>query len=522
MIRALALLLGLLVGCDAAERATRLPPPPADLERLEPFVREQYRTLREAAEAASSPATAGQLCRWYHAYGYGDAARGCYRELAAAEPENPTWPLLAGLLAAGDGDGEAAREALARSLALEPGLVSARVRLGELDLDEGDAGAAEERFRAALQRDPRHLRARAGLARALLDQGRDEEAAVELESARRQGSSPRLDYLLASAYVRLGRDEEAAALLAGVPTSALEAGELPLTEPRLVAVHRLRQGSTTLLQAAHRARGAGRLEEALRLYETVRRRRLDDPAADVGLAETLLAARRPDTALQVILPALERWPDDPRVLGTAGDALLATRREREAGSLFARLLALDPHSRIAHDRLARLAFAAGRWPQVVEHCAALVASDPANARARYYAARAHWHDGDAATARREVAAGLAVAPEHAALGQLAARLLAADPTAQPDALASALAKARAAFAAEPRPPRLETLALLLGRVERWQEAESLERELLGRIESAIAAGGRPLARPERVRRRLEAFAARRMPAELLAADEILR
>jgi tetratricopeptide (TPR) repeat protein len=96
----------------------------------------------------------------------------------------------------------------------------------------------------------------------------------------------------------------------------------------------------------------------------------------IGLISTQIRSARPEQAEPWVAKALQRYPDDPVVLGLAARAAFHAKPPDAAISLADRALALDPrnlHARIAR---AEARAAQSRWEQALPDAEGAVAAEP--------------------------------------------------------------------------------------------------------------------------------------------------
>jgi tetratricopeptide (TPR) repeat protein len=149
-------------------------------------------------------------------------ARDAFRRVVDAEPGNDrAWAAL-GIVAAKLGDLETAREALDRALQANGTLVEARVLRAQVALERGEPAAAIQQLQRALQMRPDDPWASGWLGIAHLVAGNAAAAAGALSRAR-EVQLPTFVIARAEALRRLGRAEEALALLDGTPRTDAQA-----------------------------------------------------------------------------------------------------------------------------------------------------------------------------------------------------------------------------------------------------------------------------------------------------------
>ena len=260
-------------------------------EVLEPGVQAAVRTALEAVERDPGNADAwNELALTYHGNDLLPEARTCYEAALALHPSRGSAWYRHGLALARSGANLEAIAALDRAKAVSPGYAPAAWRAGYLLLEEGDLEQAAKRFEIALKAKPGDPASRVGLARVALASGRPEVASSILESLRSDIANQYLDFLLAQAYRRQGRIEEAAAMLAAGVSDPPQF-EDPWNEA--VLDHGASYEALVLRIDRHLARGADR--EALSQAKLCLKTHPDDIAIlnRVSMAQANLGAAGP-------------------------------------------------------------------------------------------------------------------------------------------------------------------------------------------------------------------------------------
>lgn len=279
-------LLGVFLMCTACEPAAPPvgpPPPPRHAEALKGEVLEAI-THHLATLTAAAPEAAGRrhLGLLYLANGSPIEAAEAFRQALALDPADaPTWSYLGQALHQ-SGDANAAIKTLESAQARAPEHLSVWWRPGFWLLQEGRAADALPLFRKAAAIDRQTIAPaadgaayRVGLARCLMDLDRPGDAVPVLEELNTLISHPYASYLLAQAYRRSGRGDDASKLRAS-------AGGSPPSYP---------DPWQDAISAAKRGLD-GRMEHIEGLLETGQSRK----------SQLAIAA------------ALERWPEDVNLL----------------------------------------------------------------------------------------------------------------------------------------------------------------------------------------------------------------
>jgi putative PEP-CTERM system TPR-repeat lipoprotein len=244
-------------------------------------------------------------------------------------------------LAAVGGNGEQALELVNQALASAPKLGDAYLLKSQILLTRGDRGAAKQTLEQALQADPTALAAHLGLVLLHLDDNAVDEAATQLEAARKHARGDlRLQYFDAViAYRRndLGKARDLVQQVLKraelhVPSRVL-AGAVELQAGRLIAAEdHLRRA----LAGAPTHAGARRL-----------------------LVATLLRMGQPTRAVEALPPLLEAGASDPAVLLLAGETYLAKGDAKQAAEYFKAASSSPIQGHAAKTRLGQIALARG-------------------------------------------------------------------------------------------------------------------------------------------------------------------
>ncbi len=217
-----AALLSLLVLVSACSESVPLPPPPSNVEALEGEVREAIQEQHARVSGAPSSAEERQLLGLlYLANGRASDAATCLQQAASLDSGNPRhWYHLAMALEESD-QIDAALQAMDRARQLQPNHLATAWRPGFWLLENGRTTEALALFEAAAARDriaarpaPDGAAHRIGRARCLLELDRPDEAILILEELQQLIDHYYATYLMAQAYRRAGRIEEAEAITA--------------------------------------------------------------------------------------------------------------------------------------------------------------------------------------------------------------------------------------------------------------------------------------------------------------------
>jgi tetratricopeptide (TPR) repeat protein len=490
-----------------------------DLSKVVPSVQKQIQSQYASLQAkTASPTTpAGELSDAYGEMGkllmaaeFADAAEPCFLNAQTLNTADFRWPYYLAHLARTKGDLAKAFPLFERANQLRPDDVATHVWLGDLELGRGRPDAAEGHFTKALALQPGSLSARFGLGRTALAKQDYRRAVTFLEEvlARDPGAAG-AHYPLAMAYSGLGETKKAEEHL-----RRRREHEILPADPLMVELEELLESPLT-----HERLGIRALD------------RKDWPAA--------AAAFRRGLALDPASPALHH---------RLGTALAMMGDERAAHAEFEEAVRVSPGYARAQYSLALLDAQNGRLPEAIERFSIALKSEPDYVEARVGLADsfrrsrrpgeslAHYEQAMKADPRRtEAAFGYALAliqlrrfaqardrlSEFARVHQddprfahALARVLAASPDDRVRDGQRALTLVQELLASEQKTPELgETLAMALAAAGRFDEAASLQRDL---IAGADRAGAQQIA--QRLRSNLALYE-RREPARAPWTDE---
>lgn len=436
----IATILGLMLAglaCGNPQPVLEEIPDPVGLASMEPQIRHQYESHREAlavvdAEGDSSPADRAQawadLATWFHAHRLLVAAKAGYGNAIRLEPQEPSWRYLRAKTAIRLDEVEEARELLLSVIAAQD-YVPALVVLGEVEYELGAHDAASRFFGRALELAPRSARARFGLARLAQDRG-DLQGAIEAfrEILQEVPDATPVHYALAMAARDAGDLELARRHLERARIrSNDERVVLPLDDPWMARVEQRRRGrNATRLKTAELLFKTGRAEEAKQGLLDLLADDGEDPHVHflLGLVERRLGDS--DAARKRLLLAVEGLPEYPPIHHQLGVLAEATSPEA-ARAHFLRALELDSDFRRTRFRLATLERNAGRCETALEHYRQVLDAEPAHARARFGLVACQLREDRWESSLAELESATATDPGAAVLRHLLARVLATSP-----------------------------------------------------------------------------------------------
>lgn len=316
----------------------------------EPVLVAYLEELRQAAQLAPNSAQVrGELGFAYDANDFFDAAAITYEQAARLDASNFAWPYLQAAALANRGNYAAALAAMDQALRLDPTYASAWLLRGGWLLEFDEHAAAQLAYARATEtaQDPAtSAAADVGMARALLRQDKPQAAAELLEQLTPAFPHPYIHQVLASAYLRIGKQEQARALLATLdadPPVKMQWPD-PISARKMAYV----RGFNGQLKIAERMLKNDKAREALAILEDLRSRESDVHRFPDGrrLFNTMTFAyrlmERPDLAESVITEALEAYPDFPQFHFTYAGLLADRGNQAMALEQLDTALRLDP------------------------------------------------------------------------------------------------------------------------------------------------------------------------------------
>ncbi|MDA8018259.1 MAG: tetratricopeptide repeat protein [Thermoanaerobaculia bacterium] len=357
------------------DRDSLLPPPPPELESMEPAVRDQFVERRFLLESVLSDPESpdadvawalGQMGRVYQAYRHLDQAVWCYQHAHHLDPTVFDWPYLLAHLQVVLGDAEAARDLFLRAHALRPEEPGPLVGLGQLALEDGDLATAETYYRQALDLRPMNALARYGLARVETESGHYADAVERLRRLlEEQPRAYQAQYALADALKRAGREDSARIQLEATPTSPLERVGLRSRDRWLEAIQELPVSATALEKRGRQALLAGQVAEAIRWFRKAEQIAPERREVRFNLATALARAGRTDEAIEYLHQVIANFPNFDSAYRLLGTTRLGSGDMENAEIWLRKAIELEPRSEANLRALADLQVAQGDLPSAI-------------------------------------------------------------------------------------------------------------------------------------------------------------
>ena len=477
--------------------------PLPDLTRLGAAVQEQVRQRHGAVTQPDAPADAyGALGMILMAASLHEVAQPCLEQAVRRAPDDGRWPYYLGQLHRELGNLPEAVEQLdaARRLLAGADTVAPLVWLGNVHLEQGDAAAAAPLFEEALERDPDALSARFGLGRAAL-QSQDYERAAELleEVLRRDPAARAAHYPLGRAYRALGDTARAEMHLAQRGGGPLEPAD-PLMDEldnQIESARGYERRGNEALDREDWTAAADYFRRGLEIDP-------DNPSLRHRLGTTLYVTGDPAGAAEQFERIIRNDPTFPAAHYSFGILLQTGGRHREAIAAFEETLRLQPTDADARLRLAVSLRGVGEPRRALDAYRQILRVDAVNIDAHFGEAMTLVQMNRYREARDRLIEDTEAFPPIPVFAHALARVLAAAPdeTVRDGPRALDIANALA----EQLPPSLdlgETLAMALAASGRYQEAATLQRDLVQAAES----GGFPAPYLAHLRTMLQRYAA---------------
>ena len=471
------------------------PEPPAtcdgplpDLSRLGSAVQEQVRQRQVAVAQPDADADAyGALGMILVAASLHEVAEPCLEEAARRAPDEGRWPYYLGQLHRELGNLPEAADQLdaARRLLPDAEGVASLVWLGNVHLELGDAAAAGPLFEEALQRDPGALSARFGLGRAAL-QAQDYERAVDVleEVLRRDPAARAAHYPLGRAYRALGDTARAEMHLA-----QRGGGPLEPADPLMEALDRQIESARGYERRGNEALDREDWTTAADYFRRGLEIDPDNPSLRHRLGTTLYVMGDPAGAAEQFERIIRNNPTFPAAHYSFGILLQTAGRHGEAIAAFDETLRLQPTDADARLRLAISLRGVGEPQRALDAYRQILRIDAASIDAHFGEAMTLIQLNRFGEARDRLVEDMEAFPPIPIFAHALARILAAAPDASVRNGRRALEIANAlAEQLEPNIDLGETLAMALAASGRYQEAATLQRDLLRAAES----GGFPV------------------------------
>ncbi len=458
-------------------------PPVIDLQRLEPQVAEQLRSVQTLLiELTSKPGTTdkqradayGEFGRLLHAYGYAEEAVVCYRQATVGQPDEPRWWHLWGCAAESAGTLDDAERVFRQARKLKGDNRATGIRLANVLRQINRREEAKRLFGEVLKLDEKQAAAHAGLGNVALEERDYQSAITHLNRAVELApGATRLHYSLAMAYRGAGDLDRARSHLR-------LRGDIGLKpdDPWFDELSQLLRGVNVHLNRGKIALAAGAVKDAVAEYRLAVAADDDNVTAHTNLAVALVRLQQFDEAIEQLEEALRIDPRNKSVLYNLA-SLRANRGDLvRAAILFSRLLKIDPQDLDAHRQLAQVRVSLNQPDEAIEILNTALSLAPSDEATILQLAAVLSSQQQYEEAGKLLIDAHRRFPDRGLTAHALARHWASCPDAKLRNGRQAVPLAQSVYDAQPTVEHGETLALALAAADRFDEAIRLQKQLI--------------------------------------------
>jgi tetratricopeptide (TPR) repeat protein len=441
-------------------------------------LRQQYTSLQQkissGAPAAEQAEACGAMGRLFVATEFLDAADACLSDAQALQPNDMRWPYYLAQVERLRNQPAKAAALFERALALQPDHVPSLVWLGAMRLVTGDADAAEAPLQKALALQPHDAAALYHAGRVALAKRQYQVAVDRLSAAATaapQASS--VQYPLSLAYRGLGDTKNADAHL------RLRGNVDPSPEdPLMRQVSGLLQSASAFEVRGAEAINQRRWPEAVAALQQAIALAPDNAFDHLNLGTALFETGDAAGALKQFREAVRLSPGLAKAHYGIGIVTEAAGHDAEALEAFSAAVKSDPDDAAARLSLADALRRNGRDAEALPHYAAVVKTNPSASPAYFGSAMAlvrlkRWAD-----ARDALNRAVSTFPDQLGFAHALARVLATAPDDNVRDGSRAVALAEMLLARQRTLELMQTMAMALAEVGRFDDAVRWQREAM--------------------------------------------
>ena len=416
----------------------------------------------------------------YQAHHLQGPARACYGEAARLDPQDFRWRYLAGFLDQEAGRFDQALNAYQDAIELTPDYLPATLRQGQVLAELQRPEDARQLFLAVIAQDPRNAPALAGIGRLAMSERNYAEAIRYLEKALAiDPAATRLRYTLAMAYRQSGNLQKAGDNL------RLRGDVDPaMADPVIASMAKMSRSAQIYLEQGYAAARAGRDREAVAQFRKAVEFNPDDVSALISLGQGLAMIGENKDAMHYIDRALALDPDNGAARYRRGTLLEASGDDPAAARDYRIVLASDPGHLRARYRLADTLMRLGEFQNAARQYGLIEATPEQAGLVIYGKGLAELAARDCGAALESFERALVLRPDSGEIYQALSRSYATCPAIEEARKAKSLELAQQLFQARSNQDHAETLAMAAAANGQFEQAQQIERRLLGNARRA--------------------------------------
>jgi tetratricopeptide (TPR) repeat protein len=447
---------------------------PVQQQLRDAYAAMQQKIANPSAPAAERAAAYGDMGKLFLAAEYFDAAATCFADAMVLQPDDLRWPYFLAHVYRRRNQPDNAAVPLTLVLNIDPNHVPALVSLADIRLLQGQPEAAEPLLAKALMLAPRDAAVLDRAGRAALAR-RDYATAVKHLTAALeiQPQASSLHYPLSLAYRGLGDTKHADAQLALRGDVATV-----LNDPLMQQVNGLLQNASAAEVRGADAMAKHQWAEAVTALRQAIALSPDNAFTHLNLGTALFETGDARHALDEFQTATRLSPGLSKAHYGAGIVLESAGRDGDAIAAFTKAVEADPSFIEAHMSLAEALRRNGRERESLPHYAEVITRSPAVSQAAFGYAMALVRLGRYREARDRLDAAMKTYSDQPGLAHALARLLAAAPDEAVRDGARALAIAQGLLQKQQTLELMQTTAMALAEVGRFDEAIRWQREAI--------------------------------------------
>jgi len=461
------------------EGLVTLPDLSAMNEAVQAQINQRYAAVRALSDDAGVTSRAladghGDLGKVLLAADLREAAEHSFLNAESLEPTDMRWPYFLGHLYRDAGDTAQAMASFERAEVLQPDYTATLVYLGDMHLELGAAELAEPLFTKALSIAPDSLSARYGLGRtALMKEEYDRAVRYLEEILDRNPDAAAAHYPLGVAYRGLGELERAEEHIL-----RRENEEILPADPLLVALDALLESPQVYERRGIESLNRGDWDEAESLFREGLELDPNNAALRHRLGTALFMRGDERGALSLFEAVVRSSPEYPPNQLSLGVVYQNSGRHKEAIQRFETALELRSTYTEARLMLATSLRRTGSAAEALIHFDQLLASEPDVVEARFGRAMAYVQLHRYQEARDHLLQEMELYPDVQSFSHALARVLAAAPDDRVRDGERALVLIETLIQGQRNLDLGETMAMVLAELGRFEEAISIQQELI--------------------------------------------